>query len=287
KKYVAESGGPGGGNGKTGKNGKNLVISVPVGTLIKNIQNNHFLTDLSQNKQRVMIAQGGRGGLGNSHFKTATNQAPRYHQKGEEGVSLDLELELKLLADIALVGLPNAGKSTLISRLSAARPKVADYPFTTLTPTLGVVQMEEKSLVLADIPGLIENASKGKGLGIKFLKHIERTKAIVHLVDCSMCLEGFEAFENYCLVRNELLKYKQSFADKREIICFTKTDAMTDREISNFQSFFGKNLSQKALPISSVSGKNLDILKILMFEALTEQKEIKQEDAHMELSANS
>ena len=282
KNYMAESGNPGGGRAKTGRNGKDLIISVPVGTLIKNAENGFLLTDLTVHDQQVMIAQGGRGGWGNLRFKTATNQAPRYTQKGNSGVSLNLELELKLLADIALVGLPNAGKSTLISRLSAARPKIADYPFTTLTPNLGVVQMGEYSLVLADIPGLIENASQGKGLGIKFLKHIERTKAIIHLVDCSLYLEGFEAFENYCMLREELLKYQQDLADKKEIVCLTKTDAMTEEEIENFQSFFTKNLSQIILPISSVSGKNLDTLKILMFQTLEnlplqsrkEQKEI-------------
>ena len=268
KTYMASSGMDGMNRGKDGKNGENLIIPVPVGTLIKNKRDNRVLADLTMHSQKVLIAKGGQGGQGNMHFKTATNQAPRYAQKGEKGTHLDIVLELMLLADIALIGLPNTGKSTLISCLSAAKPKVADYPFTTLSPNLGVVQQGEKSLVLADIPGLIENASSGKGLGIKFLKHIERTHALVHLVDCSLCEDPFEAFENYVIVREELAKYKKDLIKKKEIICLSKIDAITEHQIKLYQDFFFKNLHRRVLAISAVSRRNLNQLKSAMFEVL-------------------
>jgi GTP-binding protein len=173
-------------------------------------------------------------------------------------------LELKLLADIALIGLPNAGKSTLISTISAARPKIADYPFTTLEPNLGVAEVDEKTIVVADIPGLIEGASEGKGLGIAFLKHIERTSALVHLIDCSMFIEEFEVMEAYTTIREELEKYDTDLLNKKEIICLTKIDAMTEEEIEKFRSFMEQQLDKKVLPISSVSGRNIDLLKRLM-----------------------
>ena len=195
------------------------------------------------------------------NFKSAVNQAPRIAQPGLPGVELVLDLELKLIADLALIGLPNAGKSTLISSISAARPKIADYPFTTLEPNLGVVTLGERSFVVADIPGLIEDASVGKGLGVKFLKHIERTSALVHLVDVSWCLDEYEAFEQYVVVRTELEKYSEDLALKREIVCLTKIDAMTDEEIKKFQDFFEEQLDKKVLVISGVSGRNIDQLK--------------------------
>jgi GTP-binding protein len=207
------------------------------------------------------------------NFKSSTNQAPRHAQQGAQATELDIELELKLIADIALVGLPNAGKSTLISSISAARPKIADYPFTTLEPNLGVVSFDEQSVVVADIPGLIEDASTGKGLGIKFLKHIERTSAFVHLVDCSWCLEPYEAFEQYVTVREELIKYSENLGLKKEIICLTKIDAMSDEELQTFQSHFQEQLDKKVLPISSVSGRNLDKLKQLMLKTLEVNQE--------------
>ena len=220
-----------------------------------------------------MIAQGGRGGLGNLNYKTATNQAPRFAQDGTPGQTLEVELELRLIADIALVGLPNAGKSTLISSISSAKPKIADYAFTTLEPNLGVVKLgEEKSLVVADIPGLIEDASLGKGLGHKFLKHIERTSAFVHLVDCSWCLEEYEAFESYITIRDELVKYNEELGNKREIICLTKIDAMTEDEIERFVKYFENQLDKKVLALSSVSGRNVDTLKTLMLQSIETNK---------------
>ena len=259
-----------------GKTGEDIVLKVPVGTLVYNKENGELLADITEHHQRIALCTGGRGGLGNVNFKTSTNQAPTYAQLGEEGQEYDLKLELKLIADVALVGLPNAGKSTLIYSISAAKPKIADYPFTTLTPNLGVVKVDEDSLVVADIPGLIENAAEGKGLGIQFLKHIERTSALVHLIDCSMLLEPYEALEDYATVRSELLKYEDKIAQKPEIVCLTKIDAMTDEEIERFQNEIEKHIDKKALAISSVSGRNLDLLKRLMVK--TKQAKLSKEE---------
>ena len=268
KVFRAEDGGNGAGSQRHGANGADLIIRVPVGTLIK--QDGEILHDLAENGQQVVLCKGGRGGLGNAFFKTATNQTPRKATDGKDGEEMEIDLELKLLADIALIGLPNAGKSTLISRISAAKPKIADYPFTTLEPNLGVVSInEETSFVVADIPGLIEDASEGKGLGIKFLKHIERTKSFVHLVDCSMCLDAFEAFENYVTIRLELEKYDSDLASKKEITCLTKVDAMEDEEIRAFQDYFEEQLGKKVLVISSVSGRNVDKLVQVMHKSIT------------------
>lgn len=268
KVFDAQDGEPGLGRNLNGKCGEDLVLKVPVGTIIRNAETGEIMADLTENGQKVQIAQGGFGGRGNMNFKSSTNQAPTYAQPGLPGETFHLELELKLLADIALLGLPNAGKSTLISVISAAKPKIADYPFTTLEPNLGVVSYGEKSFVVADIPGLIENAAEGKGLGIKFLKHIERTKAFVHLVDVSWCLDEFEAFEQYVVVRDELKKYKEDLLNNKEIVCLTKIDAMTEEEIQKFQSFFEEQLDKKVLPISAVSGRNIDVLKALMLKCL-------------------
>lgn len=266
KHYEAQDGENGRGSQMDGSTGEDLVLKVPVGTLIFNENEDHLLFDIVEHGQREILAHGGRGGLGNAFFKSSTNQAPRHAQEGEEGEKFVLKMELKLIADIALIGLPNAGKSTLISSISAAKPKIADYPFTTLTPNLGVVKVDEDSLVVADIPGLIEKASEGKGLGIQFLKHIERTSALVHLVDCSMLLEPYEAIDDYSTVKNELISFKPDLANKPEIVCLTKIDAMTEEEISRFQQEMEKTLDKKVLPISSVSGRNLDLLKRLMLK---------------------
>lgn len=273
KIYRAPDGGAGAGRQMNGAYGEDLIVMVPVGTIVRLVETGEVIADLTENGQKILLAEGGKGGMGNVHFKTSTNQAPRYAQTGLPGVSMDVELELKLIADIALVGLPNAGKSTLISSISAAKPKIADYPFTTLEPNLGVVTLGERSFVVADIPGLIEDASAGKGLGIKFLKHIERTTAFVHLVDVSWCLDEFEAFEQYVTVRDELTKYSEKMAKKKEIICLTKIDAMTEEEITKFQKFFEEQLDKKVLPISGVSGRNIDKLKHLMIKTIDSSPE--------------
>jgi GTP-binding protein len=272
KVFKAEDGEPGAGRQLNGKDGEDQVLRVPVGTIIKNADTGAIIADLSTHDQSIAVAEGGNGGRGNINFKSSTNQAPRIAQPGLPGAELNIDLELKLLADLALIGLPNAGKSTLISSISAARPKIADYPFTTLEPNLGVVTLGERSFVVADIPGLIEDASEGKGLGIKFLKHIERTKALVHLVDVSWCLDEFEAFEQYVVVRTELAKYSDNLANKREIVCLTKIDAMTDEEIQKFKTFFEEQLDKKVLPISGVSGRNIDNLKALMIKCIDAEK---------------
>lgn len=266
KIYQAPHGQNGSGSQMDGKAGEDIILKVPVGTLLFNAETGGLVQDITEHGQRELVAQGGRGGLGNMYFKSSTNQAPKYAQEGEKGQELNLKLELKLIADIALVGLPNAGKSTLISSISAAKPKIADYPFTTLTPNLGVVKVGEESLVVADVPGLIEKAAEGKGLGIQFLKHIERTSSLVHLIDCSMLLEPYEALEEYATVREELLKYKEDFGYKPEVICLTKIDAMSEEEIAKFQKEMEEQLDKKVLPISSVSGRNLDLLKRIMLK---------------------
>lgn len=267
KTFRAADGDAGSGWQCDGKSAEDLILQVPVGTLIKDSLTGDIIADLSE-ESSVVVAKGGRGGLGNMNFATSTNQAPEYAQPGEEGQSLELHLELKLLADVAFVGLPNAGKSTLISRISAAKPKIADYPFTTLEPNLGVVSYQDKSFVVADIPGLIENASEGKGLGIKFLKHIERTNVLTHLIDCSMFIDPAEAIESYATIRNELLKYGELLAKKKEIICLTKIDAMSDEEVQNFQRTMEEYLDKKVLPISAVSGKNIEQLLAILTKAL-------------------
>lgn len=282
KVFKAEDGLPGTGRQLNGRNGVDEILLVPVGTIIRNQENGALLADLKYHGQSVVLAEGGNGGRGNVNFKSSTNQAPRIAQPGLPGVELHLELELKLLADLALVGLPNAGKSTLISAISAARPKIADYPFTTLEPNLGVVTLGDRSFVVADIPGLIEDASEGKGLGVKFLKHIDRTKALVHLVDVSWCLDEYEAFEQYVVIRSELERYSADLANKREIICLTKIDAMTEEEIEKFQKFFEEQLDKKVLPISGVSGRNIDVLKALMVQCIDLEKENPRNEVNKE-----
>ncbi len=268
KLHRAESGRSGEGRMKNGRSGEDLVLRVPVGTLIYRADSDELLADLTKHQQREVLAIGGRGGLGNSYFKSSTNQAPRYAQTGLDGEELEIRLELKLLADVAIIGLPNAGKSTLISVLSAAKPEIADYAFTTLTPNLGVMSYEGNSLVIADIPGLIEGASEGKGLGHQFLKHIERGAAFVHLIDISMLVSPYEAVENYAIVREEMNKYSQELLNKKEIVCLTKIDAIDKEEVEEYQNVLETHLDKKVLPLSAVSGHNVKGLKALMLEII-------------------
>ncbi|MFN8370288.1 MAG: GTPase ObgE [Bacteriovoracaceae bacterium] len=273
KDFKAEDGVKGGTNGRCGRDGNDLILKVPVGTLVYDDDNGLVLFDLNEENQVVKIAEGGKGGKGNLYFQTSINRSPDFCQDGLPGVSLNLRLELKLLAQVALVGLPNAGKSTLISSISNAKPKIADYPFTTLEPHLGIVRVNESdTVVVADIPGLIEGAHLGKGLGIKFLKHIERTKVLLHLVDVSYCLDEFEALESYMTVREELAQYDENLTDKREIVCLTKIDALSEDEIVKFQRCFEENLQKKVVPISAVSGRNIDFLKQLLLRVVKEDK---------------
>lgn len=228
--HKAGRGGHGEGSNRYGKDGEDKVVTVPVGTSVYDAETNDLLFDFTKNGQRYKVAKGGRGGFGNSHFKSSTNQAPRYHQDGGEGEYVELQLELKLIADVGLLGFPNAGKSTLISVISAARPKIADYPFTTLEPNLGVVSVDEyKTYVVADIPGLIEGASEGAGLGDRFLRHVERTKLLLHLVDVSS-ISGRDPVEDYLAINRELLKYDEELAQRPQIVVATKIDALDDED---------------------------------------------------------
>ena len=230
--FAAERGEHGQGSNRTGQTGADLELAVPIGTLVYEKggegEPSRLLADLAEEGQRVLVARGGRGGLGNAHFATSTNRAPRKVQPGEPGEIKDLRLELKLLADVGLVGFPNAGKSTLIARISAARPKIADYPFTTLTPNLGVVRLsDDRSFVVADVPGLIEGAHRGLGLGHQFLRHLERTKVLVHLVDVSGA-SGRDPAHDLDTVRRELELFQPALAAKPQIVAANKIDALDD-----------------------------------------------------------
>lgn len=227
KKFIAKPGNVGEGSNKEGRSAEPIVVKVPVGTLIRNADTGEIVADITEEGQELVIAKGGRGGKGNWVFRSPTNQAPRVCTPGEPGEEYHLELELKLLADIGLVGFPNAGKSTLISTISAAKPKIADYPFTTLVPNLGMVYFQEsKSFVVADIPGLIEGAHEGKGLGIQFLKHIERTKALLYLIDCT----SDDIKQDLKVLKNELKQFSETLPKKKSIIAITKLD-IADEEL--------------------------------------------------------
>ena len=228
--HKAERGRHGEGSNRHGKDSPDVVIKVPVGTQVFDAESEELLFDFTTSGQKFLAAKGGKGGWGNQHFATSTNRAPRYHYVGRTGEERELQLELKLIADVGLVGFPNAGKSTLISVISAAKPKIADYPFTTLEPNLGVVDLGEyKTFVVADIPGLIEGASEGAGLGDRFLRHVERTKLILHLVDVSS-ISGRDSNEDYEIINRELANYRQDLADRPQIVVATKIDALDEPE---------------------------------------------------------
>ena len=228
--HTAERGRHGEGSNRYGREGVDSVVRVPIGTQVFDGETGEFYCDLSEEGQRWLAAKGGRGGFGNSHFATSTNRAPRYHQEGSPGEERELQLELKLLADVGLVGFPNAGKSTLISTISAAKPKIADYPFTTLEPHLGVVDLGDfRTFVVADIPGLIEGAHEGAGLGDRFLRHVERTKLLLHLVDVSS-ISGRDAVSDYETINRELAAYDVRLASRPQIVVATKLDALDEPE---------------------------------------------------------
>ncbi len=261
--FKAEKGGDGSGQRSTGKDGEDVYIQVPLGTIIKDTETGDVLGEITRDGQEIVVAKGGKGGKGNWHFKTATNQTPRYAQPGLPGEEKDLTLELKLLADVGLVGFPNAGKSTLLSKLTAAKPKIADYPFTTLKPNLGIVSYRDgRSFVMADIPGIIEGAAEGKGLGHYFLRHIERNSSLLFLVPA----DAEDIAKEYQILLNELKKYNPELLDKKRILAISKSD-MLDEEL--------KKEIEKELPkdvphifISSYTGENLDRLKDLLWQEL-------------------
>jgi len=263
RKYKAPNGTHGQGAKKFGRNGKDIIIRVPRGTLIKNAETDEILADLIEDDQEVIVARGGKGGRGNARFATPTNQAPRHFEYGQEGESYYIALELKILADVGLVGFPNAGKSTLLSKISAARPKIADYPFTTLIPNLGIVRYKNhESFVVADIPGLIEGAHSGKGLGIKFIKHIERTQLLAFMIDA----QSSDILEDLRILQHELNNFDPELLKKRFFVIITKIDLMPDSFNQDLSQLFENKF--KWCAISSVTGDGVDDAKDMMWKFL-------------------
>ncbi|MGE0883473.1 MAG: GTPase ObgE [Blastocatellales bacterium] len=283
--HTAGRGRHGEGSKRYGADGKDIVIKVPVGTLITDELTGEVVHDFTEPGERVLVASGGRGGRGNAQFATPTNRAPRYQEDGKPGEERWLVLELKLIADVGLVGLPNAGKSTLISRISAARPKIADYPFTTLEPNLGVVDLGDfKTFVVADIPGLIEGAHTGAGLGDRFLRHVERTKLLLHLVDVSGMAE--DPISEYQTVTRELEAYSRQVAAKPKIVVATKLDALDDEgRLKEFERFC-RDQGLEFHSISAASGKGLKELLRAVERRLDEFKQAEEEAAQSALSAS-
>jgi GTP-binding protein len=270
--FKAQKGGHGMGKSRAGAKGKDVVLRVPVGTQILEDDNETFIADLTVPGERVLLARGGNGGFGNEHFKSSTNRAPRHANPGEPGEERWIWLRLKLIADAGLVGLPNAGKSTFLAAVSAARPKIADYPFTTLNPHLGVVRLATQSFVLADIPGLIAGASEGAGLGHRFLGHVERCAVLLHLVD----ITGDDPVTAYRTVRKELKAYGAALAAKPEIIAFSKTDALPSGETRRIAKEFKSRTRKTPLLVSAVSRQGVDealakILKVVSSHRREEQ----------------
>jgi len=271
KKYKARDGKPGGSSLKDGKNGEDVIINVPVGTIIKDPITSKILYDLDTDCKRIILAKGGKGGKGNSNFATPTNQAPRFAEQGKAGEDKKIILELKLIADIGLVGFPNAGKSTLISKISAAKPKIADYPFTTLEPNLGIVRYKDfKSFTVADIPGIIEGAHEGKGLGIKFLRHIERTKILLFLIEST----SNNIQKDYETLLNELDSFSPELAGKTKLIGISKTDLVDENELKKIIKKKIKNVNHPILPFSSATMKGIPELLNNLWLVLEKDKKI-------------
>lgn len=273
--HVAGRGMHGEGSKRSGHNGDDVEVRVPVGTQILDAESGEMLEDLATEGARLLAARGGRGGFGNAHFTTSTNRAPRYHQDGSEGEERELQLELKLLADVGLVGFPNAGKSTFISTVSAAKPKIADYPFTTLEPNLGVVDLGDFStFVIADIPGLIEGAHEGAGLGDRFLRHIERTKLLLHLVDLSS-LSGRDAVSDYETVNRELAAYNPQLATRPQFVVGTKIDALQEQDRLEKLREQAEKDGRSFFAISSATGEGV---KSLINEVAAKLREIRESE---------
>ncbi len=263
RRWFAEHGAPG-----TGKGGEDLVLEVPCGTIVRHQETGEILADLTEHGQEVLLAPGGKGGAGNTRFKSATNQVPRQHGPGEPGVELPLKLDLKLIADVGIIGFPNVGKSTLLSRLSAARPKIADYPFTTLEPQLGVVQRGERTLVLADIPGLIEGAAEGVGLGHQFLRHVERCPVLLHLVDGTDA-EVDALVERIGVLDRELARFSPLLAEKQQLVAITKAD--TQIEPDELCQQLAARIGREVLAISGVSGYGIERLESRLLALVSER----------------
>ena len=259
----AEDGGNGSGARSTGKDARDIVIPVPLGTVARNAETGELVGEVTADGERLVLLKGGRGGLGNWHFKTATNQAPRYAQPGEEGAEGSFILELKVLADVGLVGFPNAGKSTLLSVVSAAKPKIANYAFTTLEPNLGIVEVRDgKSFVMADIPGIIEGAHEGRGLGTRFLRHIERNSVLLFMVPA----DSDDVRRDYEILLGELTQYNPELLDKQRLLAVTKCDMLDEGLLEEMKSHLPEGVP--SLFISSVSGLNIARLKDMLWEAL-------------------
>ena len=258
--FKAERGQDGKGKKQTGKSGKDLILKVPVGTQIYEDDNNTLIDDLTKPNQKVFLAKGGKGGSGNTRFKSSINRAPRKKTDGRKGENFWVWLQLKVIADIGIVGMPNAGKSSLLSVLTSAKPKIANYPFTTINPNLGVANYDNKEITLADIPGLIEGAHEGIGLGDKFLRHIERCKNILHLID----ITNEDILESYYKVRSELGKYSNKLVKKREIIVFNKIDMIKDEDAKKKINVFSKKIKKKIYTMSALKNKNLLNIKRLL-----------------------
>ncbi|MEC9488140.1 MAG: GTPase ObgE [Halanaerobium sp.] len=274
--YRGKRGEHGKGSNQHGKNAEDLIVKVPPGTVVYNDDTGEYLADLTEEGEEFVAAQGGRGGRGNARFATPARKAPRYSEKGEPGEERNLRLELKLLADVGLIGYPNVGKSTLISRVSAARPKIASYHFTTLSPNLGVVKAGDyKTFVIADIPGLIEGAHEGVGLGDKFLRHVERTRLLLHLIDVSG-IEGRDPLEDYRKINNELERYSPRLAEKKQIIVANKMDLPAARENLPGVKEYLEGEGHEVYPVSAVTGEGLDQL---MYAAARALEEIPREEA--------
>lgn len=263
KHVIAEPGKGGDGGRRTGADGKDVILEVPLGTVAKDAETGEKRFEITADGQEVILTKGGRGGLGNDHFKSSTNQAPHYAQPGEEGIEEWIILELKLLADVGLVGFPNAGKSTLLSSISAARPEIGDYPFTTLVPNLGVVSYrDDKSFVMADIPGIIEGAAEGKGLGIRFLRHIERNSILLFLIPA----DAKDIGDQYRILLGELRKYNPELLDKKRLLAISKVDMLDEELMQEMERDIPKDLPY--VFISSVSQYNLEKLKDLIWQAI-------------------
>ncbi len=259
--FKAPRGAHGRGKNQSGRAGENLVIEVPPGTLLQEANTGRILKDFVGSDESFVAARGGRGGLGNQHFASPTNRAPRYAQEGEPGQTLNLKLELKLLADVGIIGLPNAGKSTLISRLSSAHPKIADYPFTTLTPSLGVVESGDRNpFVLADIPGLIEGAHRGAGLGTRFLKHVQRTRFLLHLIDVS-ALPSEDLLGPYRVINQELQCHDRNLGTESQVVVLNKVDKPGARILAEKTCKSLKELNPDVWIISALTGEGLELLK--------------------------
>ena len=255
--FKAERGGDGSGKNKTGKGGKNLVLKVPIGTQVFEEDNKTVIFDFKKENEEFVIANGGKGGFGNTRFKSSTNRAPKKFTKGVNGEEYWIWLQLKTIADIGIIGLPNAGKSSLLASLTSANPKIANYKFTTLNPNLGVAMYDDKEITLADIPGLIEGAHTGTGLGIKFLKHIERCKTLLHLID----ITEEDLVKSYKQVRNELKKYSKDLLKKEELVVFNKVDLIAKDQINKKISIFKKKVDKNVLSMSTIDKKTVSNIK--------------------------